>query len=292
MDEKHKAEALAAMGAMGQGQSTYQEFWDSLPEPAKKITQTNGLQTTLSFSALQLLPELQHHSIRLQILSSLSFLFCEGKNRLKTTAFNKIFKMAGRSLVATLEDPPEDAFCSSVCTTRGQFLLLEATDEGAGFFSQRLINVVEGMPDNEYYEENIKGPLFALLKLSDAVLKRAGLVRNIEGSISKSEELDAAILGKLADFTKALSFSNNELRELGISKKLLEPFDCGKLAKKQFKRETFGSTTLNFFPVNIRSNGVDLLFPSLVSTALRGFVIQTIKSFFPKALMPALASAI
>lgn len=284
------AEALAAMGAMGQGQSTYQEFWDSLPEPAKKITRTNGLQTTLSFSALQLLPELQHHSIRLQILSSLSFLFCEGKSRLKATAFNKIFKMAGRSLVATLEDPPEDAFCSSVCTTRGQFLLLEATDEGAGFFSQRLINVVEGMPDNEHYEKNIKGPLFALLKLSDAVLKRAGLERNIEGSISKSEELDAAILGKLADFTKALSFSNNELRELGISKKLLEPFDCGKLAKKQFKRETFGSTTLNFFPVNIRSNGVDLLFPSLVSTALRGFVIQAIKSFFPKALMPALAS--
>lgn len=284
------AEALAAMGAMEQGQSTYQDFWDSLPEPAKKLTQVNGLQATLSFSALQLLPELQHHSIRLQILSSLSFLFCEGKGRLKTTAFNKIFKMAGRSLVATLEDPPEDAFCSSVCTARGQFLLLEATDEGAGFFSQRLINVVEGMPDNVHYEKNIKGPLFALLKLSDAVLKRAGLVRNIEGSRSKSEELDVATLGKLADFTKALSFSNKELRELGIFKELLKPFDCGKLAKKQFKRETFGSTSLNFFPVNIRSNGVDLLFPGLVSTALRGFIIQTIQSRFPKALMPALAS--
>ncbi len=283
------AEALAAMGAMEQGQSTYQEFWNSLPEPAKKISQTNGLQTTLSFSALQLLPELQHHSIRLQILSSLSFLFCEGKNRLKTTAFNKVFKMAGRSIAATLEDPPEDAFCSSVCTTRGQFLLLEATDEGAGFFSQRLINVVEGMPENDQFEKNIKGPVFALLKLSDTVLKRAGLVRNMEGSRSKSEELDSATLDKLADFKKALSFSNNELRELGISKELLEPFNCGSLDKKQFKRETFGSTSLNFFPVGVRSNGVDLLFPSLVSTALRGFIIQTIQSFLPKALMPALA---
>lgn len=290
MDEKHFAEAMAAMAAMSSGQTSYEQFWDSMPKSLHKIIQADYRQATLSFSALQLVPELQHHSIRLQILSMLAFLYCEGRSSLNNETIGKAFKLAGRSIAALLEDPPEDVFCANICSDRGEFLLLEATDEGGGFFTQRLVNLFNGMPNNEGFERNLKDPVFALLTLSNAALKRAHLYRYQVGSSEKLTEVASEVLDQIEELSTALRFSNVELERLGISKDDLAHFDCSRAPKEEIKSEKFGSTNMNFHPVSIRASGVDLLFPSLVSTAIRGFIIKTRQAKFPKSVNPALAS--
>lgn len=290
LDEKHLAEAMAAMAMMGSGQSSFEQFWNSMPKSLHKIRQAEYRQATLSFSALQLVPELQHHSIRLQVLSMLAFLYCDGRSTLKKETVGKAFKLAGRSSAATLEDPPEDVFCANVCSDRGEFLLLEATDEGGGFFTQRLVNLFREMPNEEGFERNLNGPVFALLTLSNAALKRAGLYRYQQGSSENNSEIASQFLDQIPALSNALSFSNSELAELGISKEHLAHFDCSTAPKEKIKSEAFGSTLMNFHPLSIRPSGVDLFFPSLVSTAIRGFILKTLQHVFPKSVNPALAA--
>ena len=290
MDEEHIAEAMAAVAAMNTGQTTYQQFWESMPTSLYEIRSAGRRETVLSFSALLLVPELQYHSIRLQVLSMLAFLYCEGNGKLKKEMYGKAFKLAGSSHAATLEDPPEDVFCANVCSDRGEFLVLEATDEGAGFFTQRLVNIVSGMPRNEDFERNIKGPVFALLALSNAALKRAGLYRYQQGASKSQVEISSKTLDQIDPLSNALSFSNAELKKLGISKDYLSYFDCSDAPTKKIKAETFGSTMMNFHPVSVQPSGVDLLFPSLVSTAIRGFIIRTLQTVFPTSVDPALAT--
>lgn len=220
----------------------------------------------------------------------LAFLYCEGKGEFKKGTYGKAFKLAASSQAGMMEDPPEDVFCTNVCSDRGEFLLLEATDEGAGFFTQRLVNIVSGMPSNGEYEKNIKGPVFALLVLSNAVLKRASLFRYQQGENEKQTEIKPQTLDQIGQLSSALTFSNAELKKLGISKDHLSHFDCSTAPATQIKNETFGSTLMNFHPVSVRPSGVDLLFPNLVSTAVRGFIIKTMQSVFPTSVNPTLAS--
>lgn len=281
---------MAAMAMIGGGQSSYEQFWDSMPKSLHKIGQADCRQATLSFSALQLVPELQYHSIRPQVLSVLAFLYCTGASALKKETVGKAFKLEGRSIAAKLEDPPEDVFCANICSARGEFLLLEATDEGGGFFTQRLVNVISGKPSNKEYERHLKGPVFALLALSNAALQRAELFRYQQGSSECKDEVSRKILDQIETLSSALSFSNVELEELGISKEHLAKFDCNSAPKEKVKSEALGSTYLNFHPVSIRPSGVDLFFPSLVSTAIRGFILKTLQRVFPKSVNPALSS--
>ena len=45
-----------------------------------------------------------------------------------------------------MEDPSEDVFVTLVNTPRGNYRIFEGISEGAGFYLQRVLNVIEKMP--------------------------------------------------------------------------------------------------------------------------------------------------
>jgi len=267
---------FAAMGALQANNSTLQKVWNGLPPKLKDLENSDWRRTTLSFSALQLLPELQYYSVRFQMIALLAFLFCTGTKKLNPSKIAKHFTHSNGTSISNLEDPPEDVFCSNICTDRGEFLILESTHEGGAFYVQRLVNIIQEMPDEASYEEHFRGPIFALLKLSDVVLKKANLSRNQFSEPIVSEQLSSEIIGKIRHLKNVLSISNAELKEFGISREYLAKFDCKLLNREKQKAHTFGNTILNFYPVYLRQDGVDLIFPNLISTAIRGFITESI----------------
>jgi hypothetical protein len=169
------------------------------------------------------IPRLQANCYRLELLAHLVVACCRGS----TAVTNKhvahwLNRQLGHHSIAAMEDPPEDVFVSNVITGRGDFLVLGGLWEVPDAATSLLVQTIESHVDEE--RRACLDSSYALLKLSDFVLKRAGLCRwQIEPSIPNRpvtlgpdipwhEWIDRARLS-LADLSGA-----------GISVSLLEPF--------------------------------------------------------------------
>jgi hypothetical protein len=90
------------------------------------------------------------------------------------------FERLGNGYCGLAEDPAEGVFVTLVNTPKGNFRVFEGIREGTGFHLQRILNVVESMPSNPPFTR-IRESVECLLKLSDAVAERAGVVENTLG---------------------------------------------------------------------------------------------------------------
>ena len=110
------------------------------------LESSDPLATALSFAALLLNENLQSSTYRIETLVNLALALGRGKNRLKQRDFRKIYGDMEKGIVASQEDPAEDVFVSNISTMRGNFLVLEGLSEGAGYFLQVFMQMVDSLP--------------------------------------------------------------------------------------------------------------------------------------------------
>lgn len=122
-----------------------------------------------------------------------------------------------------MEDPAEDVFITLVNTPKGNFRVFEGIREGTGFCLQRILNVVEGMPNTGIFSE-LRISIESLLKLSDAVAARAAIIENSLGQENPVDDLPKNIASRLARLRDHVRFSEDDLAQLEISKASLSPF--------------------------------------------------------------------
>jgi hypothetical protein len=163
---------MAAAQMFGNGSMSLKAIASENAERVAALSLFDPIDVAATFGGLLTVPELQSNCIRLETLAHLALAFCRGRKKPHSTDISRWYSEIGEDWAGRMEDPAEDMFVSNIATSRGNFRVLGGVWESAGFYLQRIVNVVEGMPQGRGYDR-LGDSIYALLRLSDVVCERA-----------------------------------------------------------------------------------------------------------------------
>jgi hypothetical protein len=138
------------------------------------------------YAGLMTDPRFQAHTTRFDWAIRCILGYARGQRRPKQA---DVSHFLNRELVAAriarLEDPIEDFFTESLPTRRGDYLLISGYWEKAALHTETVLSAFADLPDAPIKEASLRRA-FALLKLSTAIVERAGLPRWAVDKILKS----------------------------------------------------------------------------------------------------------
>ena len=266
-------ELFAAAGGFGFGSAPLRAIADETPELTANFEQFNPIRLAATLGGLLTAPELQSNCIRLEALAHLAIAFSHGEKNSNFADISRWFSRLRGGMIGRLEDPAEDVFISNIATPRGNFRVLEGVWESAGFYLQRIVNVVEGMPSGSGYAL-IRNRIYALLKLSDLICERAQLLRYQLGNPSPEPSLPAKLSNSISALRRRVHFSSDELEASGITFDDLNPFIFYPKDRERLRNEGIGNSTLERFPIIAREREIVFALPTATSAAIRRYVIE------------------
>lgn len=237
-------------------------------DPKSTVAQLAGLLTV---------PALLANTLRIETLVHLAVAQCHGRRRAGHTEIgNWLNRQLGNTEVAQLEDPSEDVFVTNVETREGNRRIFDGIWEANDYFVQVLVDTLDD-PDVPPECRALLVPIQALLRLSDCVAERLGLGRWVsEASTSKGTMRIAPAL-RLADRARAVTFSQQQLESLGVSRDDLGPFLLDEHARGALMRETVGHSSLERYPLVDYGGDLVMALPHAVSPAIRRFVLSMLR---------------
>ena len=135
--------------------------------------------TVSQLSGLLTVPTLQANTFRIEILVHLAVTHCCGKRKPGLSEIrNLLNRHLGNNMVVHLEDPAEDVFITNVETSEGNRRVFEGLWESSDYFLQVVLDTLGNVKAPQECS-NLLEPVFALLRLSDAIAERLGLQRFI-----------------------------------------------------------------------------------------------------------------
>jgi len=227
-------------------------------------------------ASLLTLPELQSHCIRLEILVTLAVVYCRGRKKAHISQIVRWFSQIGKSPCVLAEDPAEDVFVSLVKDIHGDYRLFEGVWESASFYTQRILDVVNALPDTGNFGQ-IKRSVRALLQISDMICEKAELHRYQLGSDKHYSTFPKRMLPSREDLMSRVTITFAELDERGITRDDIEPFF--------FHSEMLGALTLqqvdlshlDRYPIIMNDVAhLTVVLPSALSIAVRNYVIEKV----------------
>ena len=153
-------------------------------------------------------------------------------------------------------------------------MVLEGIWESAGFYLQRIVNVVDAMPVGGGYDQ-LRDSIYALLKLSDLICCRAGLRRYQNGNVTPERKLPACLVESIRSIRQVVVFSAEELASHGINIDHLSMFGFNPNERTSLPEQNICSSSLVRYPVAHKNGLVFLLLPTAVSPAIRSFVVES-----------------
>ena len=207
----------------------------------------------------------------------LALAYCEGTVTPSTEIIDQSFEELGDGYCGTMEDPSEDLFVSLVGTQAGNFRVFEGVWEGAAFHLQRILDIVEGMPNRPFFNQ-IRSSVESLLRLSDAVAERAGMPGNVLGQATPLDKLPAELADRLSTVGQLIRFNTDELARLKLSKASLSEFVLSTDARDTLRKQFIGHSELERRPVFAYGGHVYLLLPTAVVPAITRFLIESVVS--------------
>ena len=227
-------------------------------------------------ASLLTLPDYQSQCIRLEILVALAVGHCRGRKKANINEVRRWFSQIGKSRCVDGEDPAEDVFVSLVHDDHGDYRLLGGVWEGAGFYTQRILDIVATMPDEAPFDQ-IKKTAHALLTISDIVCEKAGLQRYQLGSDEQHSELSPNKLPGRSTLISRVTVTFAELDERGIEYSDIEPFLFHPKMKKDLIGQYIARSYLDQFPfIKQDDSRLTVALPTALSVAMRDYVIHNI----------------
>lgn len=243
------------------------------PDLIEALRTVDPLLSAAWVGALLTVPELQSNAYRLEVLTHLAFATGATEQAPTPELLSRAFVLLGEGFCGRQEDPAEDLFVFSISTPRGNFRLLAGLLESSGFYIQRVMNVVEGMPRREPFNA-LRDSLYALLRLSDLVCERAGLSRNRLGHPIPEQALEWGQLPDPGALLQRVQFSAAELTAAGVSMDALTPFLMTAEQRSSALTEAVCDTTLERYPLSRRGNAIYFVLPTATSAALRRYLLE------------------
>lgn len=238
----------------------------------------SGLDRYHSLSVLgglQTFPDLQANAIRMDWVMRLVAAHAGGSRRLKRNEWQAFLNgMLSKSGVNLLEDPIEDFFVAPVITREGEFSVILSCWQNPAFHTEQLINAFSQLPDGGPKEE-VLANVFALLALSDAMTKRAGLARRMPGSGQPFNDLKLPSQRRLDRLSQVVRFGWGDVEELIADPLLLLPFILPLEKAYTVADQPIGNSLIDFKPLIASSDGILIVSPGAITTAVRGLLIHT-----------------
>ncbi|WP_051677570.1 hypothetical protein [Bradyrhizobium sp. URHD0069] len=231
------------------------------------------LRLAATFGGLLAVPELQSNCLRLEALVHLTLAIGDGQREPNRKIVGRLFAEAGKGRLGHKEDPAEDVFVALIVTPRGDFRVLEGIWEAAGFYLQRFLNLLELLPAGPL-ADRLREPVYALLRLSDLVCQRAGLVRYQLGSEERAKVLPVSVLETVSTWAEIVSFAEADFKEYGISVEHLAEFGFPAERRAMLPSEAIGHSTLERFPIAHRNGEFYFLLPTATSAAIRRYITE------------------
>lgn len=219
-------------------------------------------------------PALQANTLRIELLIHLLVAFSVGSRKPSRREITRWLNFELGSTVFTLiEDPPEDVFLSNVAKSEGNFRVFEGLWESSDFYLQRVVNVVETLPEKEDCRQ-LKREVLAILKLSEEIAARRGLARFSPGNGYDKQEIDLPTLQHMKSLRRAITFSPADLERLQIRPADLEPFIFPPYLRMQLGAHPLGDTELEWRPIIHDNAKWSILLPTAISIAVRQHVFS------------------
>lgn len=237
------------------------------------IRELDALRLASTFGGMLTVPELQSNCVRLESLVHVSLAEGRGTRKPNVKTVSRMFSKLGKDIAGWKEDPAEDVFVSLVSTSRGNFRVLEGIWEGAGFYLQRVVNTLETFPHGGRCD-HMRGAVFALLELSDAICHRAGLQPHILGGDIALDDVPTEVLISLGALRRRLAFSASELEALGLSEEHLAEFAFDPAERFGLAKEKLSHSRLERYPLIYRDAKLHFVLPTATSAAIRRFIIE------------------
>ena len=255
---------------------TIQEITEDNKELVRDLSAYDPAVAVPLLASLLTLPDYQSQCIRLEILVALAVAHCHGKKKAHINELKRWFSQIGKSRCVAAEDPAEDVFVSLVQDDHGDYRLLEGVWEGAGFYTQRILDVVATMPDETPFEQ-VKKTARALLTISDMVCGKAGLRRYQLGSIERHSELSPRKLPARNSLISRVTITFAELDGRGIKPSDIEPFLFHPQMRKDLATQHIGCSYLDRYPLIKQDDScLTVALPTALSVAMRDYVIYNI----------------
>lgn len=244
-----------------------------------RVLEKYGLRATVAkLAGLLTSPNLQANTVRLEVLVHLAVASCAGNIKPGYVELGRwLNQYLGQTQIARWEDPIEDVFVTNVNTPEGNRRVFEGIWESNDYFLQLVLDTLMSRRAPQECHDLLK-PAYALLQLSDNVAKRLGLQRwHIEPSSAKGI-VHVAPATHLEDRARAVTFTNDDLRELGVTREVLSPFIFREDDKVTLKVESTGHTLLELRPLIDFGDAIVLALPHAVSPAIRRFVLSELRN--------------
>lgn len=227
-----------------------------------------------TYAGLLLQPSLQTNCLRLEALVHLSVAFGDGLQSATSPILLRGFSAIGLAY-GHLEDPAEDVFVGNISSRRGNFLVLEGTWESATFYLQRVVEMIDELPEQPRFQAVVDS-VYALLTLSDLVCRRAGLQRNQLGSEIRVKVLPKQLVQQRNELQKLMEFSTADLAQAGLEVDHLAPFVFGPDGAELLRDQAIDNSELERRPIAVADGSLFLLLPTAVTAAIRRFSIETL----------------
>jgi hypothetical protein len=137
----------------------------------KVLKKYSAVKVAAIFSALMLTPKYQSSSIRLEYALRLSLKYCKGTLSPTSKVIKDVIDFVSNSPMALNEDPAEDVFSSPIWFEGKPYEIPLGMWEGAVFYTQTFIKLVEVMPDQALFNE-LRDEIRALLTITHRILRR------------------------------------------------------------------------------------------------------------------------
>lgn len=245
----------------------------SLPKILSRYSKQQALSAV---SGLMTIPRFQANTYRLEILANCIVAYCAGNEPVSAkNMLNWLNRQLGKPMIASKEDPPEDVFVSNVVSTRGDFLVLGGLWETPDDSLNTMLEVFERA---RVRHDNVLRPVYALLRLSDWILKRAGLTRwTLERSNPNTPFPEN--IGLEWDATSArATVSRQDLHQAGIERQDLVSFVFDLTSDPSTLIEDFEESALQQSPLVEFGSDIILALPCAITYAARRFLLRALSN--------------
>jgi len=246
--------------------------------------------TATVFAGLLVLPQLQSNCIRLEALVHLAIAYSTGELPPTEPAVRDSFDALDRGYCGSMEDPAEDVFAVLVSTPDGNFRVFQGIRQCPGFYVQRILEVIETMPDIGPFKK-VTRSTEALLRLSEAVAARAGVSENMLGNETPVANLPADLSPELSRVSNLVCFTERELADMKISAESLADFVFDPADYARLRTQVMGNSDLERRPIVILNGSYCLVLPTAVSSAITRLVIETISAMGKGELFESVLAA-
>jgi hypothetical protein len=241
----------------------------------RDVRRLDPIATTATLAGLQTDPTYQANTVRLDWATRLVLALSRGSERPTRAKLATLLNAdLAQARVASLEDPIEDFFVEAIPTTRGDFLVFTGSWEKAASHTFAMLAAFQALPDDEAKELALEAA-FALLRLSHAVVRRSGVARRYVGEGLPGRTVKLPLGNDLLSLAERVRFSWQELADLGIEDWHLAAFTLHESASEALLQEVPGNSPLEFHPLVAVPDGIVIVAPGNITTAVRALLITT-----------------